>query len=89
MDNAGNRRADIDPLQVLDQRDFLAAHLALPGLKVAQFRRHFGPHGLVDLDLLQADLLDAGLGRGDLRLELAELAVQPHRLALQREHLAE
>ncbi len=81
--DAGLRRADVDPLQLI-----LGGGEALPQLGdlafgLAQIPQHFGAEILVELDDLQLGFADPAAGAGDVGAELAVLAfaVSPGRAA--------
>ena len=84
MHDAVLRRADVDALQLILGRDLALGQLGDLGLDLAQLLGDLAAQLLVDLDDLQLDLGDLALrlgGRGD---ELAALALEPRRLALER-----
>ena len=89
MHVAGARRADVDPLQLVLGRDLALDELRDLGLDLAQLLHHLGAHLLVDLDDLQRGLGDLALGLRDAGDDLAALALEARRLALERRQARE
>ena len=83
VDEAGLRRAQLDPLElVLGRRDALL-ELGDLALRLAQVLEHLGAEILVELDDLQLGLADLAARARDVGDELAALALEPRLVALQ------
>jgi hypothetical protein len=56
VDDAGLRRPDVDPLQLVHRRDFSLNQLGDFGSDIGKLFCHFAAYVLIDLDDLQLDL---------------------------------
>ena len=83
------RRADVDALELVLGRDLALDELADLAVDLAQVLGDLAAQILIDLQDLQLDLGDLALGLGGRRDELAALALEPRRLALERGQLGD
>src|SRR5712691_506673 len=87
VDGAGLRRPDLDPAELILRGSSLLPELGDLGIRVAEIVEHSRLEILVELEDLELGLADLSALAGDRRDQLAALALEVCRVALQRRQL--